>query len=112
MAIPRRILPGRTYLLTRRCIDRRYLLKPSPTVDQILLYALAVGSQRFGIEIHGFVVSTAASPWLTAPQGSGSRLSYSTSAPRDAFQRAGVSARIASPSFGSTSASLRKTSTR
>ena len=70
MAIPRRILPGRTYLLTRRCIDRRYLLKPSPTVDQILLYALAVGSQRFGIEIHGFVfLSNHHHLVLTDPRG-------------------------------------------
>lgn len=55
MALPRRILPGRTYLLTRRCIDRRYLLKPSPIVDLILLYALAVAARRFGIDVHGFV---------------------------------------------------------
>ena len=70
MAIPRRILPGRTYLLTRRCIDRRYLLKPSPTVDQILLYALAVGSRRYGIEIHGFVfLSNHHHLVLTDPRG-------------------------------------------
>ena len=55
MAQPRRILPGRTYLVTRRCIDRRYLLKPSPIVDQILLYALAVAAALYGIDVHGFV---------------------------------------------------------
>ena len=56
MAHPRRVLPGRTYLLTRRCIDRRYLLKPSPIVEQILRYALAVAAQRYCVEVHAFNV--------------------------------------------------------
>lgn len=55
MAIPRCVVPGRTYLVTRRCIDRRYLITPSAIVDLILIYCLAVAALRFGIEVHGFV---------------------------------------------------------
>lgn len=30
MTIPRRVVPGTTYALTRRCLDRRFYLKPGP----------------------------------------------------------------------------------
>ena len=52
MARPRRVLPGRTYLLTRRCSERRFFLKPSPLVTQIFTYCLAVAAARFGILLH------------------------------------------------------------
>lgn len=52
MARPRRVLPGRTYLLTRRCLERRYFLKPSPVVEHIITYCLALAAERFGILLH------------------------------------------------------------
>ena len=55
MAKPRCVLPGRTYLVTRRCFDRQFLLRPSATVDSLLRYTLAVAAERFGIEVHAFV---------------------------------------------------------
>ena len=56
MARPRRVLPGRTYLVTRRCSERRYFLKPSPLVTRIFTYCLAVAAARFGVLLHACTV--------------------------------------------------------
>jgi putative transposase len=49
---PRQILPGRTYLITRRSTQRQYLLRPDEKTNQIFLYCLAVAALLFGIEIN------------------------------------------------------------
>ena len=49
MASPRFVLPGRTYLVTRRCSERRFFLKPSPIVQQVYIYCLGVASERYGV---------------------------------------------------------------
>jgi len=54
MSAPRCVLPGTTYLLTRRCSERRFFLRPSPKVNAILLYCLALAARRFGVLIHAF----------------------------------------------------------
>jgi putative transposase len=51
MSNPRRILPGRSYLLTRRCLQRLFLLRPSPVVNRIIAYCLAEAAARFEIEL-------------------------------------------------------------
>ena len=56
MTAPRQVLPGATYLVTRRCTQRQLLLKPSKTVSQVFLYLLAVAARRFDIEVHAFCV--------------------------------------------------------
>ena len=56
MTEPRQVLPGRTYLLTRRTAQRRFLLLPSAVVEQVFLYCLAFAALSFGLEIHGFCV--------------------------------------------------------
>jgi len=56
MTAPRRILPGTTYLVTRRCSQRLFLLRPSPTTTAIFRYVLAVAARRFGIRVHAFCV--------------------------------------------------------
>ncbi len=53
---PRFILPGVTYLLTRRCAGRQLLLRPDPKVNQIFKFCLAVAAQRTGVAIHAFCV--------------------------------------------------------
>jgi REP element-mobilizing transposase RayT len=53
---PRQVLPGTTYLVTRRCSERRFLLRPSKTTNRIFLYVLAVAAKRFRIRIHAFCV--------------------------------------------------------
>jgi REP element-mobilizing transposase RayT len=56
MTAPRQILPGRTYLVTRRCLDRQFFLRPSAVVNQVLAYVLALAAQRYGVQIHAYCV--------------------------------------------------------
>lgn len=56
MSVPRRILPGATYLISRRCIERRFLLRPDRPVTGIFLYCLAYAAGAFDIVVHGFLV--------------------------------------------------------
>ncbi|WP_437313477.1 transposase [Sorangium sp. So ce385] len=52
MSQPRVIIPGATYLITRRILRRHHLLRPDAAITQLLIYALAVSSRRYGIEVH------------------------------------------------------------
>jgi putative transposase len=45
MTAARRVLPGQTYLVTRRCSERRFFLRPSTVTNAIFLYALAVAAR-------------------------------------------------------------------
>jgi putative transposase len=56
MTAPRRIVPGTQYLLTRRCSERRFFLRPSRAVNEVLRYVLAVASERYGVVLHAFCV--------------------------------------------------------
>jgi REP element-mobilizing transposase RayT len=53
---PRQILPGTVYLVTRRCSERRFFLRPSTLTNEIFLFVLAVAAERFGVEVHAFCV--------------------------------------------------------
>jgi putative transposase len=52
MSLPRSILPGATYLVTRRVLRRHFLLRPDAVITNLILYALAVSAPRFGIQVH------------------------------------------------------------
>ena len=54
MTPPRPILPQKTYLITRRTVDRKFLLGPSEEVNQFFQYCLAYAAPNFDIEIHAF----------------------------------------------------------
>lgn len=56
MTAPRQILPGATYLLSRRCSERRKLLHPGEELNQIVLFVLAVAAERYGIAVHAYCV--------------------------------------------------------
>jgi REP element-mobilizing transposase RayT len=56
MTPPRQILPGNTYLVTRRCFQRQFLLRPSAETNGIFLYVLALAACRFGVQVHAFCV--------------------------------------------------------
>jgi REP element-mobilizing transposase RayT len=56
MTAPRQVLPGVTYLVTRRCSERRFFLRPSPAVNEIFGYLLAVAAERYGILVHAACV--------------------------------------------------------
>ena len=52
MTLPRQIVPGATYLITRRCTQRELLLKPTARTTTIFKYVLAVAAKRYGILLH------------------------------------------------------------
>ncbi len=56
MSAPRQVLPGATYLVTRRCAQRQFLLRPSRVTNQIFLYILALAAERYRIAVHAFCV--------------------------------------------------------
>lgn len=51
MTAPRQVLPGSFYLLTRRCQQRQFLLRPDAVTNQAFVYCLAEAAQRFEIDI-------------------------------------------------------------
>lgn len=54
MSLPRRIRPGVTYLITRRCFGRHFFLRPSKKIKQIFKFCLAVAAERTGVIVHNF----------------------------------------------------------
>ena len=56
MTAPRCVIAGAVYMLTRRCSERRFFLRPSKAVNDIVRYVLAVAAQRYGIVLHAFCV--------------------------------------------------------
>jgi REP element-mobilizing transposase RayT len=55
MSAPRQILPGTTYLITRRCAQRQFLLRPDSKVNTIFRFCLAHAASRFAIQVHGYI---------------------------------------------------------
>ncbi len=53
---PRRIVQGTSYLVSRRCTQQQFLLKPSPLVSLVFKYVLAVAAARYGVLIHAACV--------------------------------------------------------
>jgi putative transposase len=51
MSRPRQIFPGSFYLLTRRCTQRQFLLRPDKTTNNTFLYCLIEAARRYGIDI-------------------------------------------------------------
>ncbi|MFQ5653518.1 MAG: transposase [Planctomycetota bacterium] len=54
MSAPRQVLPGSTYLITRRCILRQFLIRPSSAINRIFLFCLANAAERFSMQVHAF----------------------------------------------------------
>jgi REP element-mobilizing transposase RayT len=54
MTAPRQFLPGKTYLITRRCSERRFFLRPSIETTRILRYVVAVLAERYGVVLHAY----------------------------------------------------------
>jgi hypothetical protein len=55
MTITRQVIAGRTYLISRRCTQRQFLLRPDPDVVEIYLYCLGEAATRYGVTLHGFI---------------------------------------------------------
>lgn len=56
MTAPRRVLPAAVLMLSRRCLGRMFLLRPSKLTNQLFSFILAVVAQRYGIEVHCFCI--------------------------------------------------------
>lgn len=54
MTAPRLLLRGATYLVTRRCLRRKYLLRPCKLVNAIIGYVLARAAKRTGVRVHAY----------------------------------------------------------
>jgi putative transposase len=57
MTAARQVIAGRTYLMSRRCTQRQFMLRPDVDgeVEDIYLYCLAEAAERYNITLHGFV---------------------------------------------------------
>jgi len=51
MSIPRQVLPGQTYMITRRCTQRQFLMRPDAETNNAFVYCLAVAAARHGIHV-------------------------------------------------------------
>ena len=51
MTLPRQVVPGRTYLLTRRCSQRQLLMRPDAETNNAFIYCLAVAADRFDVDV-------------------------------------------------------------
>jgi putative transposase len=49
VSLPREILPESYYMITRRCVQRQFLLRPDPEIVNAFLYCLIVSSIQFEI---------------------------------------------------------------
>jgi putative transposase len=55
MSLPRQVVPGRVYLVTRRCTQRMFLLRPDQPTNDAFLYCLGFAAQRTEIEVVAFL---------------------------------------------------------
>jgi len=49
--LPRQVLPRRFYLITRRCSQRQFLLRPDPATNNAFLYCLIAAAQRCQVDL-------------------------------------------------------------
>lgn len=52
---PRPVLKNKTYLVTRRCSDRRFFLRPSKTTNHVVTYLLGLAASRYKIQFHAWI---------------------------------------------------------
>jgi hypothetical protein len=51
MSLPRAIIPGRCYLITRRCSERRFLMRPGRETNNAFIYCLALAAAKSHIGV-------------------------------------------------------------
>ena len=56
VARPRRIAPAETYLITRRCYQRTFRLRPCAQTNRIFMYCLALALQKTNVVLHAVCV--------------------------------------------------------
>ena len=55
MSLPRRIIPGKVYLVTRRCKQRQFLLRPDAETTAAFESCFGEAATRYGIEVYAFL---------------------------------------------------------
>jgi len=48
------VVPGTTYLVTKKTVDDQFLLEPSEELNRLLLFVLLLKGLRYGVRIHDF----------------------------------------------------------
>jgi putative transposase len=51
MTIPRQVVPGRDYMITRRCSERRFFLRPDDETNNAFIYCLALAALRAKVDV-------------------------------------------------------------
>ena len=55
MSVPRRIVAGRVYMVTRRCTQRQFLMRPDAETSNAFVYCLALAARRAQMEVIAFL---------------------------------------------------------
>lgn len=58
MALPREVIPGTSYMITRRCSERRFFLLPDEGTTQNFFYCLGFAAEKFEIELLFTIANT------------------------------------------------------
>src|SRR3954470_17977797 len=51
MSLPRAVVPGRRYMINRRCSERRFFLRPDRETNNAFIYCLAVAAEKYGVKV-------------------------------------------------------------
>ena len=51
MTLPRQVVPGRDYMITRRCSERRFFLRPDEDTNNAFIYCLALAAMRSNVQV-------------------------------------------------------------
>jgi putative transposase len=55
MSLPRQIVPGRVYMVTRRCTQRQFLMRPDPETTNAFIYCLALAANGAQMKVVAFL---------------------------------------------------------
>ena len=58
MSFPRQVVPGRVYLVTRRCTQRQFLLRPDADTTNAFIYCLGHSAQQTGVDVVAFIANS------------------------------------------------------
>jgi REP element-mobilizing transposase RayT len=51
MTLPRQVVPGRDYMITRRCSERRFFLRPDDETNNAFIYCLVLAATRANVQV-------------------------------------------------------------
>ncbi len=51
MSLPRQVIPGSDYMLSRRCSERRFFLRPDRETNNAFIYCLALAARRARVDV-------------------------------------------------------------